>query len=262
MRGEVAMSTNDYAEGQILFEEENHKVIWLGWEKDEGAGAIQTNQYLVVHGTKGILLDPGGVHLFPRVVAIISRYIDLDNIETILFSHQDPDVSSGIALWLGVTKAEIYISELWMRFVPHFGLVDFSRLKGIPDSGESIQAGSGAAVEIFPAHYLHSPGNFSFYDQISGILFSSDIGGAVFPENEHYLYVDDFEEHLPLIEGFHQRLMTSNKVCSNWVQRMEKHQITMIAPQHGAIYRGKSVSAFLAWLSGLKCGADILEKFI
>ncbi len=256
------MPDNEYAEGQILFEEENHKVIWLGWEKEEGEGAIQTNQYLIVHGTRGILLDPGGVHLFPRVVAIISRYIDLDNIETILFSHQDPDVSSGIALWLGVTQAEIHISELWMRFVPHFGLVDFSRLKGIPDGGGPVHLSSGMSIDLFPAHYLHSPGNFSFYDSLSGILFSSDIGGAVFPENEHYLFVDNFEKHLPLIEGFHERLMASNRVCANWVSRMKKKRITMIAPQHGAIFRGETVDRFFDWLSGLKCGSDILEKFI
>ncbi len=256
------MSSNNYAEGQIIFEEDNHKVIWLGWESDEGAGAIQTNQYLIVHGSKGILVDPGGVHLFPRVVAVISRYIDIDNIETILFSHQDPDVSSGIALWLGITKAEIYISELWMRFVPHFGLADFSRLKGIPDKGGTVDISTGSSVSMLPSHYMHSPGNFSFYDSISGILFSSDIGGAVFPESEHYLYVDNFDKHIPLIEGFHQRLMSSSRVCSEWVTRMRKNRITMIAPQHGAIFKDESVEKFFNWLSTLKCGGDILENFI
>lgn len=256
------MSNSDYAEGKVIFEEENHKVIWLGWESDEGAGAVQTNQYLIVHGSKGILLDPGGIHLFPRVVAVISRYMDLDNIETILFSHQDPDVSSGIALWLGITKAAIHISELWMRFVPHFGLVDFSRLIGIPDSGVTVNSASGANVDVLPAHYLHSPGNFSFYDPVSEILFSGDIGGAVFPNNEHYLYVEDFGSHLPLIEGFHQRLMSSNKVCSDWVERMRKKRISMIAPQHGAIFKDAAVEEFLNWLSGLKCGGDIINNFM
>ncbi len=255
------MSNSDYVEGKVIFEEGDHKVVWLGWESDEGAGAIQTNQYLIVHGTKGILLDPGGVHLFPRVVAVISRYIDLDNIETILFSHQDPDVSSGIALWLGITNATIYISELWMRFVPHFGLVDFSRLSGIKDSGGSVNSSSGITIEMLPAHYMHSPGNFSFYDPVSEILFSSDIGGAVFQGDNYYLYVDNFEEHLPLIEGFHQRLMASNKVCSDWVKRMRKHHISMIAPQHGAIYKDESVDKFLSWIADLRCGSDILDNF-
>ncbi len=255
------MSESNYTEGQVLFEEDNHKVIWLGWEKDEGSGAVQTNQYLIIHGSKGILLDPGGVHLFPRVVAVISRYIDLDNIETILFSHQDPDVSSGIALWLGITNAAIHISELWMRFVPHFGLVDFSRLSSIPDSGGTVSTSTGAALNMLPAHYLHSPGNFSFYDPVSGILFSSDIGGAVFPKDTHYLFVDDFKTHLPIIEGFHQRLMTSGKVCKDWVERMRKNRISMIAPQHGAIFKDKAVDEFLDWLSNLQCGSDILSNF-
>jgi len=256
------MSGNQFAEGQILFEKDSHRVVWLGWEKEEGAGAIQTNQYLVIHGTKGILIDPGGVHLFPRVVASISRYIDIDNIETILFSHQDPDVSSGIALWLGVTKAEIQISELWMRFVPHFGLVDFSRLKAIPDIGYSVKFSTGTGIDLIPAHFLHSPGNFTFYDPISAIAFTSDIGGAVFPDNQHYLFVDNFENHIPLMEGFHQRLMTSSKVCKNWVERIKRNRISMVAPQHGAIFKDDSVEKFFGWLYELKCGSDILENFI
>ena len=34
----------------------------------------------------------------------------------------------------------------------------------------------------------------------------------------------------------------------------------MIAPQHGAIYTGESVAAFLDWLSNLRCGIDLLDQ--
>ena len=95
-----------------------------GTEQKYSKGVIQTMQYLIIDQGRGVLLDPGGVHLFSRVVAAVSRYISIDKIDHIFFSHQDPDVSSGIALWLGVTKAKVHISSLWTRFLPHFGIVD------------------------------------------------------------------------------------------------------------------------------------------
>ncbi|HTX72332.1 MAG TPA: MBL fold metallo-hydrolase, partial [Rectinemataceae bacterium] len=113
--------------GRILYEDGDHKFIWLGADVDYRKGVVQTMQYLIVDQNKGWLLDPGGVHLFSRVVATASRYISIDRIEGIFFSHQDPDVSSGIALWLGVTPAKIHIASLWHRFLPHFGIVDASR---------------------------------------------------------------------------------------------------------------------------------------
>lgn len=253
------MSDNSYSTGKVIYDGDNHKVIWLGWDLNDSAGAVQTNQYLIVHNGKGTLLDPGGVHLFSRVVSAVSRYIDIDRLERILFSHQDPDVSSGIALWLGITNAEIYLSSLWLRFMPHFGLVDISRIKAIPDNGSNVELGNGEEIKMIPAHFLHSPGNFSFYDTISGILFSGDIGAAVFPSGEEYLFVDNFDEHLKIMEGFHRRYMASGKVCRHWVSLVRQASIKLIAPQHGAIFPVEQVDNFLNWFSRLECGSDIIE---
>ncbi len=250
----------DFDTGRVLFENEDHKVIWLGWDEDEGDGAVQTNQYLVIHNGKGVLIDPGGVHLFSRVVAVISNYIHLDNIESIFFSHQDPDVSSGIALWLGITQADIYISELWIRFMPHFGIIDENRMKAIPDNGGSIATGVGsAALEAVPAHFLHSPGNFVVYDPVSKFLFSSDIGAAVFGK-EKYLFVEDFAAHLEIMEGFHKRYMTSNSACKRLVRSLKDKPIELIAPQHGALFAQEHVDEFFRWFESLRCGVDIIDQ--
>ena len=249
----------DYDIGKVLYESEGHKVVWLGWDEKESGGAVQTNQYLIIHNGKGVLVDPGGVHLFSRVVAVISNYINLDNIESIFFSHQDPDVSSGIALWLGITKADIYISELWIRFMPHFGIIDEKRMKPIPDKGRMIPYTSGKELEAIPAHFLHSPGNFAIYDPLSEYLFSSDIGAAVF-ETDKYLFVEDFQAHLKIMEGFHKRYMTSNTACRKFVQVLRKKNISAIAPQHGALFSEDHVDEFLRWFESLKCGVDILDQ--
>ncbi len=197
--------------GLVLYEDADHRFIWLGADAKSRQGVVQTMQYLIIDKGRGILLDPGGVHLFSRVVATASRFISLDRIDTIFFSHQDPDVSSGIALWLGVTPARIYISGLWTRFLPHFGIIDRTRVTAIEDVGKALTLPSGTQLRFVPSHYMHSPAAYSLYDDRARILFSGDIGGAVFPEGQETLFVDDFAKHIPHIEGFHKRLMADRK---------------------------------------------------
>jgi flavorubredoxin len=201
------------AKSQVLYEDEDHKYIWLGWAEGYEEGIIQTNQYLIINKGRGILLDPGGVHLFSKVVSEISRYIDLESIDTIIFSHQDPDVSSGIALWLGITDADIYIPGLWTRFVPHFGIVDIRKIVPVATKGTVLPLPSGKRLIVLPAHFLHSTGNFSVYDETSEILFSGDIGAAVLGKENRYLFVEDFQAHLRIMEPFHVRYMASNTAC-------------------------------------------------
>ncbi len=254
------MMEGDLVDGRILYEDDRHKFLWLGWEEEEEEGLVQTNQYLIINGEVGILLDPGGAHVFPRVVAATARYIPIENIRFIFYSHQDPDVSSGLPLWVLVTPAKVYVSKLWIRFVPHFGKVSVDRMVPIEDSGGQLRLPSGDVLEFIPAHYLHSTGNFSAYDQRSGILFSGDIGSAVFPKGKRYLFVENFEDHVPLMEGFHRRYMTSQRILSKWVGLVRRRKIRMIAPQHGALFSGESVGKFLSWLENLRCGEDMLEE--
>ncbi len=245
--------------GKILYEDDSHKFIWLGADPENREGVVQTNQYLIINSGRGVLLDPGGIHLFARVVAVASRYINLEKIDTIIFSHQDPDVSSGIALWLGVTPATVYTSSLWLRFLPHFGIIDTSRIIGIEDLHAPLKLSGGAELIFIPSHFLHSTGNYSVYDERSKILFTNDIGAAVFEAGEEYLFVENFQEHLKLMEGFHKRYMTSGKACGKWVGIVSKYPIEMIAPQHGAIFAGETVVQFLDWFKSLRCGIDDLD---
>ncbi len=254
------MIAKEEINGRILYKDDDHQFIWLGADPESSSGVVQTNQYLIIDKGRGILMDPGGIHLFARAVAVVSRYIDLDKVDTIFFSHQDPDVSSGIALWLGVTKAKIYISSLWLRFLPHFGLVDQSRIVGIEDSGPTISLASGAILRFVPAHFLHSCGQFNLFDERSGILFSGDIGAAVLPQGQETVFIEDFEKTRPYIEPFHQRYMASNKLAARWCEEVRKLAPKMMAPQHGAVYDQKSLGQFLSWFSQLQCGQDLIDS--
>ncbi len=90
----------------------------------------------------------------------------------IFFSHQDPDVSGSIAQWAISTKAKFIMSGLWVRFMSHYGFMEMSRVMNLSDHGAKLKFGD-EYLKFVPAHFLHSPGNFSLYDSKSKIVFSA-----------------------------------------------------------------------------------------
>jgi len=221
--------------GKVIFESENHKVVLF--EELTPASAVQSNQYLIIHNGEGMLLDPGGHKVFSQLKRDISPHISPGKLRYIFLSHQDPDIVAALNGWLLTTNAEAYISKLWLRFLPHFGLEkNFEeRVKPIEDKGTRL-------------------------DPCSKILFSGDLGASL---NQPYFFVENFEEHIKYMEGFHKRYMASNKILKLWANMVRKLDIEMIAPQHGAIFKGKElVNKFINWAENLKCGVDLMDESI
>lgn len=242
----------------VLFGSEKHKFILLNESEPGEEDGVRSNQYLVLHENAGVLLDPGGFGVMPRVLAEMLRYISPDQLKAIVLSHQDPDIVGGISTWLELTDASVYVSRIWMRFLPHYGIKGMSRFVGVPDEGMVCEVAPGFDLQLVPAHFLHSEGQINVYDPVSKILFSGDIGAAMLPVDKDYAYVDDFEAHLPYITEFHRRYMCANRAARIWVKMVSKLDVDIIAPQHGPIYRGKAVKDFLAWFNELQCGVDLM----
>ena len=83
------------------------------------------------------------------------------------------------------------------------------RLIELPDHGGIIPLGESRII-VVPAHFLHSVGNFQFYDPIAKILFSGDMGASMVDDASKPL--ENFAAHIPKMKSFHQRYMCSNKV--------------------------------------------------
>ncbi|HEX5364794.1 MAG TPA: MBL fold metallo-hydrolase [Gallionella sp.] len=242
-----------------LFEAENHRFVLLN-ESDPGEEeGVRSNQYLVMHEDAGVLLDPGGFGVMPRVLAEMLRYLPPEKIRGIVLSHQDPDIVGGLSTWLELTQCPVYVSRIWMRFLPHYGLKNVSQFVGVPDEGMPLTVQPGFDLKIVPAHFLHSEGQINVYDPVSKILFSGDIGAAMLPMDRDEAFVDDFRAHLPYIASFHRRYMCSNKAIRCWLDTIAGLEIDMIAPQHGPVYRGQAVREFLDWLKDLQCGIDLMQ---
>lgn len=242
-----------------LFDDGKHRFVLLNESEPGEEDGIRSNQYLIVHEGHGALLDPGGFGVMPQVLAEMLGYVRPEQVGTIVLSHQDPDIVGGLSTWMELTRARVLASRIWLRFLPHYGLRDMSRFVGVPDEGMDWEIAPGYTVRIVPAHFLHSEGQINVYDPASRILFSGDIGAAMLPNEQDDAFVDDFDAHLPYIADFHRRYMCSNHAIRCWLDTIADLEIDVIAPQHGPVYRGAAVPAFLAWLRELRCGVDLLQ---
>lgn len=250
--------------GVVLFEDKNHRCVVFN-DLVPGDDGVQANQFLVIDHGQAALIDPGGDLLYTPLWLAVTGYAQLQDIRWIVASHQDPDIVGAVGRWLANTSAQVACSRLWGRFVPHNvsnyqqGKLGQDRYHLIADGGGTLPLGQ-SWLQALPGHFLHSVGNFSFYDPVSRILFSGDIGSSLIPSGEPYRHVSDFRAHVERMAGFHRRYMASNRVLKLWVNMVRQLNPSMIVPQHGLPMKGSEMSAFLAWLYDLECGVDLLDQ--
>ncbi|MBB3063633.1 MBL fold metallo-hydrolase [Microbulbifer rhizosphaerae] len=253
----------------ILFQQGEHLVARFCdlVPNQSGSEGIQANQFVIRHGELGALIDPGGELTYTQLTIELSRHFNLCDLDYILASHQDPDIIASLPRWMMHTRCQVAVSRLWARFLPHLvssfvasrtGVVQWQdRILPIADEGAVLPFGD-SELWALPAHFLHSAGNFSFYDPISRILFSGDVGASIGGEEGE---VTHFEGHIPSMEGFHRRYMAGNRACRLWVRMVRELNPSMIVPQHGGYFASPAVvSRFLDWLERLESGPDLLRE--
>lgn len=240
----------------LLFEQGSHRNVML--EEQDLGEAVQANHHVILHNGEGMILDPGGHKAYRKALGDTTSVLQGGKLKYLFLSHQDPDIVAAVNGWLMTTDADAYAADIWLRFIPHFGVdrLVSSRLKGMPDRGMVFDLG-GSKLLALPAHFLHSCGNFHLYDPTAKILYSGDLGASL---GMAYREVPDFDAHIPYMEGFHRRYMASNLALRRWVAMVRQLDIEILAPQHGAMFRGKAlVDRFLSWCEGLPCGLDLME---
>lgn len=229
---------------------------------DAHDSAVQATQFLIVDGQHGALIDPGGNMTYNGLLMAMQRFVPSKGLDYILASHADPDIIASVNKWFIATNCKVLISRLWTRFVPHFtsGRDIAGRIQGIPDDGLTLALGNSKIV-CLPAHFLHSEGNFQFYDPKAKILFSGDLGASIVDHDQAAAQVKDFDAHVALMAGFHRRYMISNKICRYWANMVRDLDIEQIVPQHGCRFVGRAMcNRFIDWVEQLECGVDVITQ--
>jgi flavorubredoxin len=241
-------------EAHVLYNE-GHRWIMFGRDPSKPENIIDTNQFMITSQQNSMLLDPGGIELFSPMLAAILKYVSIEEITHLFASHQDPDIISSLGLWDEILPhSKLYSPWLWEGFIRHFGMNNIQYMP-LRDQGETIHLGN-IELQFIPAHYLHASGNFNVYDPAAKILFSGDIGAALEPAGAA-IEVDDFNAHIDKMQLFHQRWMPSNRAKQDWIRRVRKLEIKILAPQHGRIFTGSNVDKFLDWFEALEVGIAI-----
>jgi flavorubredoxin len=243
----------------VLYDHDGHRCLMFTDLTEEGGEAVQSNQFLVVDGDTGAVIDPGGNLAYSELYVGMTQHFPPSRLTALIASHADPDIIGSLDRWTTATQAKIYVSKVWERFVPHFCKPGKTtgRVVGIPDAGMHIRIGRHALIAL-PAHFMHSEGNFQFFDPPSGILFSGDLGVSIGSGTQARHTVSSLDEVRPRMEAFHRRYMVSNKVLRLWADMVSTLPIRMIVPQHGAPLAGAAVGEFIAWARELDCGIDLM----
>lgn len=245
----------------VLYDANGHTVrLFTDLVTGEG---IQSNQFFITHGKHAALFDLGGQLTYQPLYSALSKLISIKNLDYVIATHQDPDIITSLDKWLMYTSAHVAISRLWDRFLPHlvpgYRGHEQGRIVSIPDQGIRLPFGDSEIVAL-PAHFLHSVGNFHFYDPISKVLFSGDVGASL-TDDEHGRAVRDFDKHVKKMQGFHERYMVSNRASRLWANMVRSLDVEMIVPQHGRPFIGKAmIERFLNWFEQLECGIDLVNQ--
>jgi len=245
-----------------LYRDKTHICLMFTDLIEADAQAVQSNQFLIVDGDTGAVLDPGGNLAFNELFLGMSRYFAPHKLSYLLASHADPDIIASLDRWMTSTRAPLVISRIWERFAPHFtktGKTE-NRILAVPDAGGILPLGAGE-LHLIPAHFLHAEGNFHFYDPVSCILFTGDLAVSLMGGAEARKPVTHLAPHIARMEGFHRRYMVSNRALRLWVNMARQLKIRMIAPQHGAPIVGpKAIAELFDWLETLSCGLDLFDQ--
>jgi len=230
-------------------------VNWIGFE-DKSAG-FRCNPYLLVDDGEAILFDPGSVQHFPIVLSKLVKLISFDQISHIIVTHQDPDLCGAIPkfeeLIYGVggsariathTRASVLVSYYDVR----------SEFYCVDQEGWKLTMRSGRELKFVFTPYMHFPGSFMTFDTKTGILFSGDVFGAL--SFDWSLYANEY--YMEAMKAFHENYMPSGEIVNFAMDKLERLDIKMIAPQHGSVIN-KNVAGYIDTLKSLECG-EFLDK--
>lgn len=210
---------------------------------------LDCNPYLLIDGDEGVLFDPGSVIDYEIVYKNVCELINPDKVKYIVLHHQDADFCSAVPLLekKGI-HAKIVTAWRTMTLVQYYDIRSEYYL--IEEHNYQLTLDSGRLLKFLPTPYMHFPGAFTTYDEVTKSLLSSDVFGA-FSYNRTF-YADDTYIHKML--AFHEHYMPSNEIVRPVMDMFLEYDIQRILPQHGAIIK-QDIKKHIMALRELECGA-------
>ena len=231
-------------------------IYWIGMYLENDP--FQCHPYLIKNGDESILIDPGSMLEFKETVRKIKSVVDIKSIKYIVLHHQDPDLVAA------VPEIEKLIARDDLLIVTHSRMsllikhyLVTSDYYEIDKNDNQLTTPNGYKLDFRTTPYCHSPGAFVSYEPKTKTLFSGDIFGGL--DESWEFYAD--ETYFLKAKQFHQEYMPSKDIFNYALNKIEKLDINLIAPQHGSIIEKKYIAKLIADMKNLDCGLYIEEKY-
>ncbi len=231
-------------------------IYWVGMHLENDP--FQCHPYLIKNGNESILIDPGSMLEFDETIKKVKNIVDIKSIKYIVLHHQDPDLAAAVPeIEKLINREDLFIvtHSRMSVLIKHY-LVTSSYYE-IDKHNNQLVTSSGFKLDFYTTPYCHSPGAFVSYEPKTKILFSGDIFGGI--EESWDFYAD--ETYFDKAKQFHQEYMPSKDIFNYALDKIEKLDIKLIAPQHGSIIKKKYISNLIMDMRNLDCGLYIEEKY-
>jgi len=231
-------------------------IYWIGMYLENDP--FQCHPYLIKNGDESILIDPGSMLEFKETVRKVKTIVDMKSIKYIVLHHQDPDLVAAVPEIEKLIDRDdlLIVTHSRMSLLIKHYLVT-SDYYEIDKNDNQLITPNGYRLDFHTTPYCHSPGAFVSYEPKTKTLFSGDIFGGL--EESWEFYAD--ETYFLKAKQFHQEYMPSKDIFNYALNKIEKLDINLIAPQHGSIIEKKYIANLIRDMKDLDCGLYIEEKY-
>jgi signal transduction histidine kinase len=231
-------------------------IYWVGMYLENDP--FQCHPYFIKNGDESILIDPGSMLEFNETVRKVKSIADLKSIKYIVLHHQDPDLAAAVPEIEKLIDRDdlLIVTHSRMSLLIKHYLVS-SDYYEIDKNNNELITSSGFKLYFLTTPYCHSPGAFVSYEPKTKTLFSGDIFGGIEESWEFYADATYFLK----AKQFHQEYMPSKDIFNYALNKIEKLDINLIAPQHGSIIQKPYISNLIKDMKNLDCGLYIEKKY-
>ncbi|MEA1891669.1 MAG: ATP-binding protein [Campylobacterota bacterium] len=231
-------------------------IYWIGMYLENDP--FQCHPYLIKNGNESILIDPGSMLEFDETVRKVNTILEFKDIKYIVLHHQDPDLVAAVPeIEKLIDRDDLLIAthSRMSLLIKHYLVT--SDYYEIDKNDNQLTTSNGYKLSFLTTPYCHSPGAFVSYAPKTKTLFSGDIFGGL--EESWEFYAD--ESYFTKAKQFHQEYMPSKDIFNYALNKIEKLDIDLIAPQHGSIIKRKYIKELIKDMKNLDCGLYIEDKY-
>ena len=214
-----------------------------GYQTDRGSSY---NAYLV-RDEKVALIDAVKSQYAGELLANMKLLVDLDKVDYVVCNHAEPDHSGGLpAVMKECVNAVLLCNEKCKKILSqHFDTSEWNFQ--VVSDGETLSLGK-KTLSFIDTPLVHWPESMFTFIPEDKILFSMDAFG------QHYATAGRFDDQEPLevimAEAktyFANIVMLYSKPIQRALDRTKDHDIEIIAPSHGLIWRSHIATIIQAY---------------